>query len=269
MTSYTSSVSLEDERHQTLRDAIVKLCLELCPMDGPPAVIRTDPAPGFKALVDDPLLSQVKNPNKNRIAERAVQELETELLRQEPLGAAVSPLTLAVATSALNSRICSCGLSLREMWTQPDQFSNQQLPLADDHLIALQHEQHLSNHPPSERSKAPLNNRRPAHLIVVGDLVYLHSDRYKSQACDRYLIVAIDPPFCDIKSSLDPNYTAHLTASNLLSASRYLPTWLIPYMLLASVADTTWMTKTILIPHLTPHPRCLTSLMLSLLQPSI
>ena len=125
-TSYTSSVSLEDECHQTLRDAIVKLCLDLLPMDGPPAVIRTDPAPGFKALVNDPLvkkpritieLGQAKNPNKNPVAERAVQELETELLRQEPLGGAVSPLTLAVATSALNSRIRSRGLSSREMWT--------------------------------------------------------------------------------------------------------------------------------------------------------
>ena len=41
VTPYTSSVSLEDERHQTLRDTIVKLCLELRPMDAPPAVIRT------------------------------------------------------------------------------------------------------------------------------------------------------------------------------------------------------------------------------------
>ena len=180
VTSYTSSVSLEDERHQTLRDANLKLCLELRPMDGAPAVIRTDPAPGFKALVNDPLLKkhriiielgQAKNPNKNPVAERAVQELETELLRQEPLGGAVSPLTLAVATSALNSRIRSPGLSSREMWTQRDQFSNQQLPLADDHLIALQHEQRLSNHPDSERSKAPLHNRRPTPVIDVGDLV--------------------------------------------------------------------------------------------------
>ena len=208
MTSYTSSVSLEDERHQTLRDANVKLCLELRPMDGAPAVIRTDPAPGFKALVNDPLLKkhriiielgQAKNPNKNPVAERAVQELETELLRQEPLGGAVSPLTLAVATFALNSRIRSPGLSSREMWTQRDQFSNQQLPLADDHLIALQHEQRLSNHPDSERSKAPLHNRRPTPVIDVGDLVYLHSDRNKSRARDRYLVVAIDLPFCDIK----------------------------------------------------------------------
>jgi len=36
-------------------------------------------------------LGQAKNPNKNPIAERAVQELETELLNQEPLGGAVSP----------------------------------------------------------------------------------------------------------------------------------------------------------------------------------
>ena len=183
VTSYTSSVSLKDEPHQTLRDAIVKLCLGLRPVDGPPAVVRTDPAPGFKALVDDPLLKkhritiehdQAKNPNKNPVAERAVQELETELLRQKPLGGVVSPLTLAVTTSTLNSRIRSTSLSSREMWTQRYQFSNQQLPLADYHLIALQHEQRLSNHPHSERSKAPLHNRRPTPLIDAGDLVYLH-----------------------------------------------------------------------------------------------
>ena len=85
------------------------------------------------------------------------------------------------------------------MWTQRDQFSNQQFPLADDHLIALQYEQRLSNHPHSERSKAPLHNRRPTPVIDVGDLVYLHYDRNKSRARDRYLVVAIDPPFCDIK----------------------------------------------------------------------
>ena len=208
VTSYTSSLSLEDKRHQTLRDAILKLCLEMRPMGGPPAVIRTDPAPGFKALVNDPLLTmrritielgQAKNPNKNPVAERAVQELEMELLRQEPLGGGVPPLTLAVATSALNSRIRSRGLSSQEMWTQRDQFSNKQLPLADDHLISLQHEQRRYNHPHSERSKAPIQQRRPTPLVDVGDLVYLHSDWNKSRARDRYLVVSIDPPFCDIK----------------------------------------------------------------------
>ena len=77
MTSYTSSVSLEDERHQTLCDAIVKLCLELRPKDGPPAVIRTDPLLKKHRITIE--LGQAKNPNKNPVAERAVQELETEL----------------------------------------------------------------------------------------------------------------------------------------------------------------------------------------------
>ena len=91
VSSYTSSLFLENEHHQTLHDALIRLCLEMHPMDGPPAVIRTDPAPGFKALVNEPLLKkhritvelgQAKNPNKNAVAERAVQELETELLHQ-------------------------------------------------------------------------------------------------------------------------------------------------------------------------------------------
>ena len=94
MTSYTSSVFLENKCHQALRDPIVKLCLEMHPLDGPPAVIHTDPAPGFKALVDNPHLKQhriimelgqAKNPNKKPIAERAVQDWEAELLCQEPL----------------------------------------------------------------------------------------------------------------------------------------------------------------------------------------
>ena len=103
VTSYTSTMVIEDERHHTLRDALVCLCIQLCPLDGPLAVIRTDPAPGFKSLVNDQLLQHhrivlelgnPKNPNKNPVAKRAVQELEIELLRQDPLGGAVSDVTL-------------------------------------------------------------------------------------------------------------------------------------------------------------------------------
>ena len=57
VSSYTYSLFLENERHQTLHDALIRLCLKMRPMDGLPAVIWTDPAPGFKALVNDPLLT--------------------------------------------------------------------------------------------------------------------------------------------------------------------------------------------------------------------
>ena len=56
ITSFTTTTLIQDERHQSLRDALVRLCIELRLLDGPPAVIRTDPAPGFKALINDPLL---------------------------------------------------------------------------------------------------------------------------------------------------------------------------------------------------------------------
>ena len=114
VTSYTTALLIENEQHHTLREGLIRLCIQMRPLDGPTAVIRTDPAPKFKALVDDQLLhhhritielGSPKNTNKNPVAERAVEEVESELLRQNPLGGTVSQLTLDVATATLNSRI--------------------------------------------------------------------------------------------------------------------------------------------------------------------
>ena len=119
VTSDTASCLIDDERRDTLRDSLVKLCIGLRPLDGPPAVIRTDPAPGFAALVKDALLStyrltielgRVKNVNKNPIAEKAVCELEHELLHQQPTGGAVTQLVLYVATANLNTSYTKQGV---------------------------------------------------------------------------------------------------------------------------------------------------------------
>ena len=45
--SYTGAMLIEDERAPTLWDGLICLALQLCPMDGPPSVVRIDPAPGF------------------------------------------------------------------------------------------------------------------------------------------------------------------------------------------------------------------------------
>ena len=51
--------------------------------------LRVDPAPGFRALIDDPMLRKyriqvevgwIKNPNHKPVAEKAIQELESELV---------------------------------------------------------------------------------------------------------------------------------------------------------------------------------------------
>ena len=48
--SYTTSCLVPDEKSDTLRDALVRLVVGLHPLDGPQAVIRVDPAPGFISL---------------------------------------------------------------------------------------------------------------------------------------------------------------------------------------------------------------------------
>lgn len=208
VTSFTVAMLVEDESGQTLRDGLLRLCIELRPLDGPFAVIRTDPAPAFKALVNDPLLAQhrislelgrAKNPNKNPVAERAVQELEEELLRQQPRAGPVSARLLATATACLNSRIRSRGLSAREMWTQRDQFTCAQLPMADEELIRQQHIERLRNHPHSEKSKAPHGRIPDPVSVEVGHLVYLHVDRNKSCGRDRYLVTSVQGLWCDLR----------------------------------------------------------------------
>ena len=85
------------------------------------------------------------------------------------------------------------------MWTQRDQFSNQQIPLQDQDIILRQNEEWMANHPHSEKSKAPVAKTHPADRIAVGDLVYLYSNRNKTRACDHYLVVEIDGAFCNIR----------------------------------------------------------------------
>ena len=78
---------MENERGESLIDALIILCIELRSLDGP--VIRTDPAPGFLSLVNDEVLykyrialgiRRAKNPNKNPVDEKAVRELADELI---------------------------------------------------------------------------------------------------------------------------------------------------------------------------------------------
>ena len=84
-------------------------------------------------------IGRAKNVNKNPVAERAIQELEVELLQREPGGGAVSQLDLSVAIARLNARIRFSGLSSRELWTQRSQYNHEQLPISDRDIIIEQH----------------------------------------------------------------------------------------------------------------------------------
>ena len=206
VTSFTATCLIPSEDRNSLRDGLISLTVELRPLDGPYAVIRTDPAPGFTKLREDELLrscrinldkGRIKNKNKNPVAEKAIQELEHELLRVNPNNNMISTSILAIATANLNTRIRHHGLSSRELWSQRDQFTNCQLPVNDQQVIKAQHDRRISNHRHSEKSKGGRCPSCPS--VQIGDIVYLHTDRNKSQARRRYLVVSIDKPFCIIR----------------------------------------------------------------------
>lgn len=134
----------------------------------------------------------MKNLNKYPVAEKAVRELIDELLRQDPMGGAISPVTLSVDTSCLNSRIRSRGLSAREMWYQGEQFTNHQIPFTDQHLILEQQRLRTANHPHSEHAKDPGKMPPLDTAVEIGDLVYLHADRNKTRSGNRYLVFSIE-----------------------------------------------------------------------------
>lgn len=111
----SASCLIQDERHDTLLDALTRLIIGVHPLDGPRAIVRVDPAPGFVSMSSNDSLKHLnvtivdghiknKNKNKNPFTKKAVCELEEELICQGPKPP-VSEVGLAIATSRFNSRL--------------------------------------------------------------------------------------------------------------------------------------------------------------------
>ena len=141
----------------------------------------------------------MKNVNKNPVAEKAIQELEHEILRVVKSPGQLSTLLLHKATVSLNSRIRMDGLSAREILLQRDQFTNSQIPVNDRSIITAKHDRSLYNHKHSEKTKAGTSSIHPEPDVQVGNLVYVYSDRDKNVPRNSYLVTIIDGPWCHIK----------------------------------------------------------------------
>ena len=159
--------------------------------------------PGLASLVGDPVLKsngitldlgESKNKNKNPVAERAVQEIEQEILRTQPQKGPITSVVLALATEATNSRIRRDGLSARELWTKRDQLTGKELLVNDGEVIKSQVKSRERNHLSSAKSKAHGRPYNVAPDLEVGSLVYLISERSKLQPRDKYMITQLSYP---------------------------------------------------------------------------
>ena len=218
VSGFISACIVHDEKASTLRDALICLCLPLAPRDGPPAVIRTDPAPGFNALSDDSHLMSLqlqieignrKNPNKNPIAEKAIQELQAELRVMDSSGGPVSAAILCKAVTQLNCRLRHHGLSAREILLKRDQFSNHQIDVDDQPIISDQFTERIRNHEYSTVSKNPKGKISKHQCVEVGDIVYVISDLTKHHPRDRYLVVSVEGDWCNVRKFTGVQFRSH------------------------------------------------------------
>ena len=109
LTSFTATLFLKDQTKESLRNGLIVLSSRL--HLGANLTIRVDPHSSFVSLKSDGSLSkfgiwleigQVKNVNKNAVAEKCIRELREQLVRLSPHGGPVSEVTLAKATDNLN-----------------------------------------------------------------------------------------------------------------------------------------------------------------------
>ncbi|CAE1317265.1 unnamed protein product [Acanthosepion pharaonis] len=205
VSSYTVTLLIQNVQRDTLRDTILRTCLQTRPINSPPAVVRTDSASGFKAHTSDKLLrhynisieiGSCKNPSSNHVVEKAVQDVEEEILKMDSAEGQVSSASLVIATNRLNARIRSCGLSPRKILYHRNQFTSECISFEDMDLIKLQHHKRLSS---SEHCRAPNRSRRDCVDLRVGNIVYLHGDFTKIRSRERYLVSAIQDVWASVR----------------------------------------------------------------------
>ena len=208
ISSITAASLIPDESATSLRDGIIITASSLRSAMSPPAIIRTDPASGFRNLINDQLLQKInlqielgdeKNPNKNPVAEKAIAETRAELVRIQPHGGKVSQATLARAISNLNSRIRHNKLSAFEMWTQREMITCDKLNLDDKELVKDKIKSRIESHLPSAKCKAQGKVTEKIPNVEVGEIVYLIVDRDKSRSRDKYIIVQLDEEYAQVQ----------------------------------------------------------------------
>ncbi|KAK6194705.1 hypothetical protein SNE40_000288 [Patella caerulea] len=193
--SYTRAIIISDEKRDTLLNALIESTADL---KMGRSSIRVDAATGFQALQQCSVLDEhgisldigrIKNVNKNPIAEKAIQELETELRKAYPDGASVTSSQLATVVATLNNRIRNRGFSAREILFQRDGLTGEQLNFSDNALALQQQSTRLNNHQPSARSKFPQGMPSKCPIVSSGDLVFLKRDGSKHTARDIYIVI--------------------------------------------------------------------------------
>ena len=138
---YITTSIIMSEKAEDLKDGLISTTSSVRKKTN--ITIRVDNAPGFKSLVNskdkdldnlDITLELSDNKNKNGVAivDKAIQELEKELVRISPEEQPITPAELAKATLAVNSRIRNRNLSAYEIMFCREQNTGSNINLDDE-----------------------------------------------------------------------------------------------------------------------------------------
>ena len=208
ISSYTVAKLIWNEQASTLRTALLILTGELVPATGMTITVKVDPASACRCLCEDDELKRngvklelghPKFKNKNPVAERGIRELHSELNRVAADSPNITEKLLMKAVQSLNCRLRSEGISAREIWTKRNQYNGEQIPVDDLLLIQAKEEEKRKSHSPSAKYKARGKTSTNLCSLKKGDVVYINSDRDKTHARDRYIVIEVGDTTCKVQ----------------------------------------------------------------------
>ena len=191
--SYSTAKIILNEQSQTLLQSLIE-CISPIRSNNP-VLIRTDSASGFKALIKDPSLERLSikiettDPsNKNSIGtvDKAIRELEEEIVKVAPHSSSINQTILALALESLNTKIRNRGLSAHEILFSRENQSNKNLTLSDEKLLDDQINIKAQN---NEKSANHISVKiSPIDSFKVGDIIGIKSEKNKYNVRDGYMI---------------------------------------------------------------------------------
>ena len=202
--SFTISQIISDEKHGTLRKALIISISSVRPNPQTIVNVRVDNDTGIAKLKGDNELSthrinvtlgRVHNKNKVAVVDKAIRELSSEMLRLYPEGGPITEAQLAVSVNQLNSRIRNRGLSAWEILNQRNQFTGEQFDINDLKLSEEQAEIRATNQQHSAKHKAGGKGAAKLASVVKGSLVYIKSEGGKHTARSRYIVVDVSDDY--------------------------------------------------------------------------
>ena len=122
-----------------------------------------------------------KNINKNSVAEKAIQELEEELVKISPDGSQIDNLTLAKATHQLNCKIRHTHRSAKELIMKRNQFTGDDIEVDDLEVSDKQFKtrQNKNKQKLNRTDKQKERKEEKQTEFKVGDIVFIISDKNK------------------------------------------------------------------------------------------